>query len=153
MAPVTPKKSRKRARKKGNDHIGLLTADVFNMEIPVYVTEDHAREGFAARGIQWREEFQSTGGWTAKVIYSYDQAGSGAIAMIIPHDVEDSTIVHELVHVVDIMFDWLGVETSKEVTEVRAYLMGHFYKQTKKMLSVFNEAYSKALEEVTSEPS
>lgn len=150
MAPIAPKKSRKRPRKKGNDHIGLLTADVFNMEIPVYVTEDHAKEGFAARGIQW--QFESNGAWVAKVIYSYDGQGAGAIAMIVPHNVDDSTIVHELVHVIDIMFDWLGVDTGKEVTEVRAYLMGHFYKQTKKMLSVFNEAYSKVLAEIAPEP-
>lgn len=105
---------------------GWIEIEIFRMAVPVFISEadrvaylNFHKASYAPMTPEQRAA--ALAGWA---LYP-DQ--SKLIFMVLPVGVPQSTWVHEASHVVDFVFEHLGIDTGIEVTEVRAYMLGHIF--------------------------
>lgn len=112
---------------------GLLTADVYSLEVPVFLSIEKHKAFLTSEGIPlgtypthsvrglacWDTNPKGFRIWT--VYINPDLAGA-------------DTWVHELSHIIDMVFDHLSIDPGIQTTEPRSYLIGHLFAQLEEIM-------------------
>lgn len=103
---------------------GWINIDVYRIAIPICLSSDACRELCEHEGISWdmpEKTVMAFAGW------GQTKKGQRMHYVMLPSDSTPTTWVHEASHLVDFIFDYLGLDPSIEGTEARAYLLEHIY--------------------------
>lgn len=118
--------------------IEVISVDIFNVQIPVFVSDEDRVHELRKRGFPAEP---CDRGHYGLVSCCYDDAGFYSLAMVITPGATGSTIPHECSHLVDFIFDHVGIPGGIESTELRAYLTGYLIEKTEEMIAKNQERY------------
>jgi len=136
VAPLGTKKQRLSPpsmpyRKGKGRTIGIINLDIFHLIVAVFISDEDRCKDMERFGFQPEPETRSFRGLA---VQSYDDQGHCFHAIVITPDGDDSTITHEASHIVDFLFDHLGIPGDMGSTELRAYLSSYLIERTRQMV-------------------
>lgn len=113
--------------------IGLLELNVFQIEIPLFVDDQSRFDLFKKLGINIegdsvREDYGNL------VSYGTTPSGTFIMTMTLDAKADITVIAHECSHVVDVIFDRVGIPPGIVSTEVRSYTLGYLVGQAADLL-------------------
>jgi len=112
--------------------IGIISLDIFNLEVAVFDNEDERLERLAEEGCE-----DLTRHAVAAIASAHLDAtaeGSPRLSMVIKPHATKATWAHECVHIADFVMDHLGLPSGVENTEIRAYMVGHLFSGLEDMM-------------------
>lgn len=120
--------------------IGVVKLDVFDVEVPVYLSDDDRVAALKNCGVQAEPYDGAYHGLT-----TINQADCGLLffSLVIPIDSEDATWVHEASHLADFIMETLGMDPGPGNTETRAYVTAHIFRQISNILDAHLEIQRK----------
>lgn len=146
LHPIEPKKRNPRGKRPSSLRIGLIHLDMFNIEIPVFASEADRVQELTKAGFYVETDnkpFRGLAGWT-----SHKETNQIQHYIVITDQGDECTWAHEASHIVDMVFDLLGIPPGIESTEIRSYTLGHIFG----CLMGIMDAYAIKLESQNQEP-
>lgn len=102
---------------------GIITLDIFSIDIPVWTDETIRLKALAHLGIEVEDPKHQ--GIAGCVGVNQDRHGCTVITMMITPEAGLDTWAHEAVHLADLLMESRGIPTDVSNTEVRAYITGY----------------------------
>lgn len=118
--------------------IGVIELSIFNIDIPVFLTDEDRVQELRRRGYDAEPCDRDHFGLVSQCI---TEDGYMSLAMVITSRARSGTIPHECSHLVDFVFDHVGIPGGVESTEIRAYLSTYLIEQTEIMIAQNQERY------------
>lgn len=115
---------------------GLITLDMFNIDIPIYISDQDRVDDFQKYGLEVHQvdkPFFGLAGWTT------DENDLRYFYVVLSPTSQPSTWVHEASHLVDFIIDYLGLDPSVDGTETRAYMLGHIFGSIEHVMTPIRE--------------
>ena len=118
--------------------IDVIDLEVFQHQIPVFISDEDRVHDLRKRGFNPIPCDRSHYG-----LVSMEESDEGQvmIALVITPYGDYGTIVHEASHIVDFIFEHLGILPGSESTETRAYVLGYIFEKTAEMIHENRKAY------------
>ena len=110
----------------------LIPLEMFCLDVAVFASEDERIETLTAQGCDDLTRHSDAALSSAHQDFTRD--GNIRLAMVIKPEATKATWAHECVHVADFVIDYLGLPTSVEGTEVRAYMVGYLFSRLQKIM-------------------
>lgn len=121
---------------------GVLNVDIFNITIPVFLCPRMLVDAFKDKNIavdeDWADDSIPTNGLA---IYTRDSEGCAVLGLVIHQDAPVSVWVHEISHLVDFIFNIVGIDGGYEHTETRAHMAGKLFDQLEDIMAPILEEY------------
>lgn len=130
------------------DFIDVITIDMFNVVIPVFVDAGQMLQALdkVCVGVDTGEadfEFDGMACWYK------DDEGAPVFAVYLHPNSTGDVWVHEASHLVDMIFETMGIFTGYESTETRAYMLQHIFRSMAYSMSVYKQKQSELVQELT----
>lgn len=123
------------------DFIDVITIDMFNVVIPVFVDANQMLQALDKVCVDvdtTKAEFEFDG---MACLYK-DEEGCPVFAVYLHPDSSGDVWVHEASHLVDMVFETMGIFTGFESTETRAYMLQHIFRSMVYSMAVYKEKQS-----------
>lgn len=118
--------------------IDSIPVDIFSIDIPVFISDEDRVYELRKRGFP--AELCDRGHY-GLVSCTYSDDGHMALAMVITPGAKNNTVTHECSHLVDFIFEHVGIPGGIESTELRAYLSSFLIEKTDLMITKNQEKY------------
>lgn len=128
------------------DFIDVISIDMFNVVIPLFVDANQMLEALdkVCVDVDTTEcAFEFNG---MACLYKDDE-GAPVFAVYLHPDSTGDVWVHEASHLVDMVFETMGIFTGYEATETRAYMLQHIFRSMAYSMSVYKQTQSEVAEE------
>lgn len=130
------------------DFIDVITIDMFNVAIPVFVNAGQMLQALdkICVDVDTRDsEFKFDG---MACLYKDDE-GCPVYAVYLHPDSTVDVWAHEASHLVDMVFETMGIYAGYESTETRAYMLQHIFRSMVHCMTVYKEEQSELAHEGT----
>lgn len=123
--------------------IGCIDIDVFHTYVPIFLSDNDRLRSLASYGIS---ASPIDGAHMGAVTEDFDSQGGSCLSLILTPAgaLKRSTWVHEAVHIADLMMERMGMPSTIENTETRAYIVGFVYDQIDEILAAHRQKQKKA---------
>lgn len=111
--------------------IGVIYIDVFNIQVAVYAKDKDRRKELRKKGFNADNHDEAC---LASAHMDMGPDGRAWFSMVIKPEATRATWAHECVHIADFLMERVGIPSSTENTEVRAYLVGHIFARLDEMM-------------------
>lgn len=123
------------------DFIDVISIDMFNVVIPVFVD---ANKMFQALDKVCKDVENTESGFTfdGMACWYKDDEGAPVFAVYLHPGSSADVWVHEASHLVDMIFETMGIFSGYESTETRAYMLQHIFRSMVYAMSTYKESTS-----------
>lgn len=111
--------------------IGFIDIDVFNLQVAVFSKNKSRLKMLRKQGCN--DPSASDEGAFASAHLDFVN-GSARLSMVLKPAASKSSWAHECSHIVDFIFNFLGIPPGIESTEIRSYLLGHLWSGLEKIM-------------------
>lgn len=130
------------------DFIDVITIDMFNVVIPLFVDANQMLQALdkVCVDVDTSEaafEFDGMACWYK------DDEGAPVFAIYLHPSSTGDVWVHEASHLVDMIFETMGIFSGFESTETRAYMLQHIFRSIAYSMSIYKQKQLGLVEEPT----
>lgn len=117
---------------------GMITFDMYETNVPVFIDNKSREAALRAIGVE-PEALAHESYYGLCCVDDHPQGGS-IFSIVLSPESNISTWAHEASHLVDFIFDYLGIHPGVESTENRAYMVGYV---TSRFAEIMGEYHAK----------
>lgn len=117
--------------------IGMIDLDIYGIQIPVFIDMKSRNEAIKSIGIE-PKDFDTP--FYGLACYEDHPDGSSILSLVLTPESNLQTWSHEASHLTDFVFDMVGISTSLECTEPRAYMLGYIVARIAEIMHDYEES-------------